>query len=84
MPELSAELRGIDTGYRAAKPCMLALLHRISHINETVVALPDKIAVSAGFGKQCEDGVQLNLQQHCNAGVYGVHISQHSDAKGVV
>jgi hypothetical protein len=46
MPDLSAELRGIDTGYRAAKPCMLALLDRTAHINATVVALPDKIAVS--------------------------------------
>ena len=45
MPGLSAELRGIDTGYRAAKPCMLMLLDRIAHINETVVALPNSIAV---------------------------------------
>lgn len=45
MPDLSAELRGIDTGYRAARPCMLALLARIAHINASVVALPDSIAV---------------------------------------
>ena len=49
MPDLSTELRAIDTGYRAAKPCMLALLDRIAHINETVVALPEKIAVCAIF-----------------------------------
>jgi hypothetical protein len=56
MPDLSAELRGIDTGYRAAKPCMLALLDRIAHINETVVALPDQIAVS---GVSCGKIMQL-------------------------
>jgi hypothetical protein len=63
MPDLSAELRGIDTGYRAAKPCMLALLDRIAHINETVVALPDKIAVGANIALSLgKVSVQQNLQ----------------------
>ena len=67
MPDLSAELRGIDTGYRAAKPCMLALLDRIAHINETVVALPKKIAVrvdTARIVRGCAAEPAVHQQRH--------------------
>lgn len=42
---MAAELRLVSTGYTAARPCLLALLARIEHVNDTVLELPSNINV---------------------------------------
>ena len=48
LPLLSAYLLGAAANYSDARPCMVALLARLQHINATVIVLPASLGVS-GF-----------------------------------
>ena len=40
MQAISATLRALQGGYAGAAPCMLQLLERVDHVNQSVLALP--------------------------------------------
>ena len=48
LPLLSAYLLGAAANYTDARPCMVALLARLQHINATVIVLPASLGVG-GF-----------------------------------
>ena len=46
LPRLASQLRTVDSGYRNVHPCIDALLTRVAHIDDTVIALPASVTVS--------------------------------------
>ena len=45
IPQVVSDLDGLDSGYRAAQPCIMALLARVALITTNVIALPASAAV---------------------------------------
>ena len=55
LPLLSGYLLEAAANYSDARPCLVALLARLQHINATVIVLPASLGVShpAGRGVSC-------------------------------
>ena len=67
IPPISAALLSVDQGYRAARPCILALIARMEHVNATVVALPEAIAVSRVLCTQKSSSETLKTREQPSA-----------------
>ena len=45
IPQLVADLDGLDSGFRGVQPCIAALLARVALVNANVIAIPASTAV---------------------------------------
>ena len=59
LPLLSGYLLDAAANYSDTRPCMLALLARLQHINSTVIVLPASLGVSSSLGWQNFAAVSL-------------------------
>jgi len=50
IPQLVADLDGLDSGYRGVQPCITALLARIALIDQNIIAIPSSAAVRPPAG----------------------------------
>ncbi len=74
IPQLVADLDGLDSGYRGVQPCITALLARVALIDQNVIAIPSSAAVRSCW----RDGVYFMITS-CMRLLRGVTVTPRPD-----